>query len=122
MSPKNWIAVALLATAAISSSASADNRGINTAVGAVVGAVIGNTVGGQEGAVMGGVLGAVVGATASSGHDERRYAPRRSSYGHRGPVYYQPAPRGHAYGYQARRYHDVRRVEYMRYGHGYHRR
>ncbi len=123
MSRKKWIAVALLATAAISTTASADNRGVNTAVGAVLGAVIGNTVGGQEGAVVGGVLGAVVGATASSGRDDHRYASRPRG-GYREPVYYQPAPRGYAYGrdYRGGHYHDARRVGYQRYERDYYRR
>lgn len=127
MSNKKWIgvaSVALLAAAAVSTSAMADNRGINTALGAVVGAVIGNTVGGQNGAVVGGVLGAVVGATAS-GHDDRRYDRhydrRYSNARYQAPVYYRPAPVP-VYArpdYRDRYYHDVRRVEYTRYDRGY---
>jgi len=130
MSHKKWMAVALLATAAVSTTAVADNRGVNTAVGAVLGAVIGNSVGGQEGAVVGGVLGAVVGASASSGRDrgyDQRYGRNpRASY--REPVYYQPAPRGH-YGYRGDYrhdrggyYYDSRRSDYSRYERDYYRR
>lgn len=127
---KKWMAVALLATAAVSTTASADNRGVNAAVGAVLGAVIGNSVGGQDGAVVGGVLGAVVGATASSGRDrdyDRRYARNPPAY-YRAPVYYQTAPHGRPYyrdGYRngrAGHYHDARRVEYSRHERDYYRR
>lgn len=124
MSNKKWIGVALLAAAAVSTNALADNRGVNTALGAVVGAVIGNTVGGQNGAVVGGVLGAVVGASAS-GHDDRRYDRqydrRYSNVRYQAPVYYRPAPVP-VYArpdYRDRYYHDVRRVEYTRYDRGY---
>ncbi len=114
MSNKKWIGVALLAAAAISTNASADNRGVNTALGAVVGAVIGNGVGGQNGAVIGGVLGAVVGASASSGHDDRYYGRREVRY--QEPVYYRPAPVYHARpDYRDHYYRDARRVEYTRY-------
>ena len=123
---KKWIAVVLLSTAAVSTTASADNRGVNTAVGAVLGAVIGNSVGGQDGAVVGGVLGAVVGATASSGRGrdyDRRYAGPPQRYyrePYREPVYYQPAPQGRyyrdGYGYRDGGYYrDQRRVEYRQY-------
>lgn len=119
---KKWIGIALLATAAVSTSASADNRGINTALGAVVGAVIGNSVGGQNAAIVGGVLGAVVGASVA-GHDDARYYGRQSQTYYREPVYYRSAPA------QARPYYrsdyrernerrDVRRVDYEPYGYG----
>jgi hypothetical protein len=105
---KKWIAIAVLATAttAVSTAASADNRGINTALGAVVGAVIGNSMGGQNAAVVGGVLGAVVGASVS-GHDNARYYGRPAQVRYREPVYYRPAP-VHARPY----YRDARRVDY----------
>lgn len=97
---KKWIGIALLATAAVSTTASADNRGVNTALGAVVGAVIGNSVGGQDAAIIGGVLGAVVGASASGGrHDDRNYGYRQQQGYYQAqphyqpqPVYYRPAP------------------------------
>lgn len=125
---KKWIGIALLATAAVSTTASANDRGINTALGAVVGAVIGNSFGGQDAAIIGGVLGAVVGASASGHNDDRNYG---RNYGrHQSQVYYQqqpvysrPAPvyarpvyresyggGRHDYRYQ----NDVRRVDYGR--------
>lgn len=130
MSHKKWMAVALLATAAVSTTAVADNRGVNTAVGAVLGAVIGNSVGGQDGAMVGGLLGAVVGASASSGRDrgyDRRHYERGPNVHYREPVYYQPAPRGHYsyqgdYRYDRRDYHDSRRANYSRHDRDYYRR
>lgn len=132
---KKWMGIALLATAAvsataISTTAFADNRGVNTALGAVVGAVIGNSVGGQDAAIIGGVLGAVVGASAS-GHDDDRYYGR-----HQSQVYYQPAPvrarpyyrdgyagrHGYRNDYRDRYQQDVRRVDYERYDRNQYRR
>ena len=52
---KKLIGIALIASAAVSTTAFADNRGVNTALGAVVGAVIGNSIGGQDAAIVGGV-------------------------------------------------------------------
>jgi len=103
MLQKKWIAAALLATAAVSTTASAGDRGVNTALGAVAGALIGNSVGGQDAAVIGGLLGAVVGNTLTDNDEGRRHA-RRSGYA--APVYYrQPA--------QARPYYrEVRSVRY----------
>jgi len=87
---KKWIGIALLATAAVSTTASADNRGVNAALGAVVGAVIGNSVGGQDAAIIGGVLGAVVGASASGGHrDDRNYGRDQTHGYHQAQPYYQ---------------------------------
>jgi uncharacterized protein YcfJ len=86
MSQKKWIAAALLATAAVSTTASASDRGVTTALGAVAGALIGNSVGGQDAAVIGGVLGAVVGN--SLGDDDRYRHARRRDY-RAAPVYYQ---------------------------------
>jgi len=86
---KKWIAIALVATAAISTTASASDRGINTAIGAVAGAVIGNSIGGQNAALVGGVLGAVVGNSVG-GHNDRGYERRSQAYG--APVYYRQEP------------------------------
>ncbi|MES2026580.1 MAG: YMGG-like glycine zipper-containing protein [Pseudomonadota bacterium] len=128
---KKWIGIALIATAAVSTTAFADNRGINTALGAVVGAVIGNSVGGQNGAIVGGVLGAAVGASAS-GHGDRYYGRQPQAYYQAPPNYYRPAP---AYArpyyrdsyaqrddYRNQSYRDVRRVDYEPYGRGDYRR
>jgi uncharacterized protein YcfJ len=133
MSHKKWIGIGivLLATAAVSTTAVADDRGINTALGAVVGAVIGNSVGGQNAAIIGGVLGAVVGANASD-HDGRYYGRRQSQVYYQAPSYYGSAPvYARPYyrdGYAERdvrrdRYHgDMRRVDYERDGRGAYRR
>jgi uncharacterized protein YcfJ len=86
MSHKKWIAAALLATAAVSTTASASDRGMTTAIGAVAGVLIGNSVGGQDGAVIGGVLGAVVGNSIGDDGHRRGYA-RRDVYS--APVYYR---------------------------------
>jgi phage tail tape-measure protein len=119
---KKWIALALLTTAAISTTASASDRGINTALGAVAGALIGNTVGGQNGAVVGGVLGAVVGNSVG-GHDGGRYYRQQPQAYYNAPVYYrqQPAYARPYYrdGYAERHYE---RVDYRPYGYGDYRR
>ena len=137
---KKWIGIALLATAAVSTTASADNRGVNTALGAVVGAVIGNSVGGQDAAIIGGVLGAVVGASASGGHNNDRKYGRRQPQGYyqaqpqyqAQPVYYRPAPvyarpvyrenYGQRNDYPDRYQSDGRRSEYGGYDRGDYRR
>lgn len=132
MSHKKWIAIALIATAAISSTASASDRGVNTALGAVAGALIGNVVGGQNAAVVGGVLGAVVGNSVG-GHDDRRNYERRSQGYYGGaPVYRSEPVRARPYyrdGYAGRNdyrndYRGDRRYERVDYdyGHGGYRR
>jgi hypothetical protein len=96
MLSKKWISVVVLVGAAMSTTAFADDRGINTAIGAVVGAAIGNSFHGTDGAIVGGVIGAAVGAS-TGGYRETGYvsAPR---YDDRPVVvaqparYYQPAP------------------------------
>lgn len=123
MLSKKWIGMALLAAAAVSTNAMADNRGVNTALGAVAGAVVGNVVGGQNGALIGGVLGAVVGASVSD-HDrrDRYYDGRRySNVRYQAPVYARPAPVYVRPGYRDGYYRDTRRVEYVRDGRGYYR-
>lgn len=139
---KKWVGIAVLASAAFSSSAIASDRGVNTALGAVLGAVIGNSVSGQNGTVIGGVIGAVAGASLSS-HDDRDYRRQSRAYGgydgrsqgYREPTYYrqyrqvpvrsQPRyqdryDRGHSV--QRRDHRDTRRVEYVSYGRDpYHR-
>jgi uncharacterized protein YcfJ len=125
MSHKKWIAAALLATAAVSTTASASNRGVTTALGAVAGALIGNSVGGQNAAVIGGVLGAVVGN--SIGDDEGYRHARRGGYVaapvyYREPVQARPYYReayGDRYGRSYRDARDYRAVDY-RYERGGH--
>ena len=120
---KKMIAIALLASAAFSTSAFAGDRGVNTALGAVLGAVIGNSVsGGQQGAtVIGGVLGAVVGANLSQ--DDRQYRGRPTAY--RAPVHVQPRSQNRYvrdHHMERRDYRDNRRVEYVAYDRGSYRR
>jgi uncharacterized protein YcfJ len=131
---KKLIGIALIASAAVSTTAFADNRGVNTALGAVVGAVIGNSIGGQDAAIVGGVLGAVVGASASSGrHDDRYYGRQPQAYYQPQQQYYRPAPvyqrpyyrDGYAQrdGYRGQYYRgNERRVDYEPYGRDYYRR
>jgi hypothetical protein len=104
MSQKKWIVAALLATAAVSTTASASDRGVNTALGAVAGALIGNSVGGQDAAVIGGLLGAVVGN--SLGDDDGHRHARRQQYA--APVYYRQPVQARPY------YREVRDDRYVR--------
>jgi hypothetical protein len=125
MSHKKWIAAALLATAAVSTTAFASDRGVTTALGAVAGALIGNSVGGQNAAVIGGVLGAVVGNSIG---DDDAYRHARRGYVaapvyYREPVQARPYYResyGDRYGRSYRDARDYRVVDY-RYerGHDY---
>lgn len=137
---KKWVGIAVLASAAFSTSAMANDRGVNTALGAVLGAVIGNSVGGQNGTVIGGVIGAVAGASLSS-HDDRdgrgyrrqsqAYGYGGRSQGYREPTYYRQAPvrsqpryqdrYAHRQVVQRHDYRDTRRVEYVTYGRGSYR-
>jgi len=111
---KKYLAVAVLATAAVtvSTSALAGDRGVNTAIGAVAGALIGNSIGGQNAALVGGLVGAAVG-NSIGGHDGGRYVVRGPRYA---PVYYraEPVPVRHAYRPDYR--YDVHRVDYRPYG------
>ena len=113
---KKYLAVAVLATAAVSTSAFAGERGVNTAIGAVAGALIGNSIGGQNAALVGGLVGAAVG-NSIGGHDSGRYVVR----GPRpyAPVYYraEPVPVRH---YYRPDYRYVHRVDY-RHSYGYRR-
>jgi hypothetical protein len=126
MSHKKWIAIAVMATAAVSTSAFASDRGINTAIGAVAGVLIGNSIGGQNGAVVGGVLGAVVGNSVG-GHDGGRNYGRQPQAYYGGPAYYRQQPvqarpyyrDAYADRYDHRRYD---RIDYEPYGHGDYRR
>jgi uncharacterized protein YcfJ len=115
MLQKKWIAAALLATAAVSTTASAADRGVNTALGAVAGALIGNSVGGQDAAVIGGLLGAVVGNSLSDNDEGRRYTRRP---GYAAPVYYRQPVQARPYYREVRddrydrSYRDARRNDY----------
>ena len=68
---KKCLSAVMLAAAAVSSTAMADDRGVNTAFGAVIGAGIGGSTGGRNGAIVGGLLGAAVGSSIST--NERSY-------------------------------------------------
>ncbi len=90
MLSKKMMGVALLATAAVSSSAFAGDRDFNTVAGAVVGAAIGNSTGGRDGAIVGGLVGAAVGNSIRT-NDDRYYRGGRRDYVET-RVYTQPAP------------------------------
>ena len=80
MLKKTCFGAVLLAAAAVSTTAMAQDRGVNTAVGALAGAAIGGSVGGRNGAIVGGVIGAAVGNSART----------RDDYYYRNRGYYQP--------------------------------
>jgi hypothetical protein len=90
MLSKKLMGVALLATAAVSSSVFASDRDFNTVAGAVVGAAIGNSTGSRNGAVVGGLVGAAVGNSIRTS-DDRYYRGGRRDYVET-RVYSQPAP------------------------------
>jgi len=96
MLKKKCIGAMLLAAAAVSSTAMADDRGVNTVVGALAGAAIGGSVGGRNGALVGGAIGAAVGNSART-NDDYYYRNRGYAYsdgysnGYSGG-YYQSAP------------------------------
>jgi hypothetical protein len=92
MLKKKCIGAMLLAAAAVSSTAMADDRGVNTVVGALAGAAIGSSVGGRDGALVGGVIGAAVGNSVRT-NDDYYYRDRGYAYsGGYSTGYYQPAP------------------------------
>ena len=72
---KKCFGAVLLATAAVSSTALAQDRGANTAIGALAGAAIGGSAGGRDGALVGAAIGAVVGNSVR-GNDDYRYRDR----------------------------------------------
>jgi hypothetical protein len=108
---KKCLGAVILAATVVSSTAMADDRGVNTAVGAVIGAAIGHNTGGRNGAIVGGVLGAAVGNSISrndrsynnggyydnrsNGYYDNRsngYVDTRASYYDNRDSYYQSAP------------------------------
>jgi hypothetical protein len=102
---KLCLGAVLVAAAAGSTTAMANDRGLNTALGAVVGAAIGHSTGARDGAIVGGVLGAAIGNSINasdyrsrSGYVSSDYADGRSyrgpsNYYEPAPTYYEPAPR-----------------------------
>jgi hypothetical protein len=104
---KKCFGAVLLAAAAVSTTAMADDRGANTAVGALLGAAIGHSAGGRDGAIVGGVLGAAVGNSVRTRDDyyrdnrgyvqagyysEPAYVESRPAYVESRPVYVESAP------------------------------
>jgi hypothetical protein len=85
---KKCFGAVLLAAAAVSGTAMAQDRGMNTVAGAVLGAAIGHGVGGRDGAIVGGVMGAAVGNSIST-RDDYYY---RDNRGYASASYYSPAP------------------------------
>jgi uncharacterized protein YcfJ len=93
---KKCFGAALLAAAAVSTTAMAQDRGANTFVGALAGAAIGHAAGGRDGAIVGGVLGAAVGNSLST-RDDRYYRGGSTYYAQPAyvesrPTYYESAP------------------------------
>jgi hypothetical protein len=126
---KKCLGAVILAAAAVSSTAMADDRGVNTAVGAVIGAAIGHNSGGRDGALVGGVIGAALGNAVSTG-DNRSYNggyyDNRGSYYRQAPVYVEARSYAPAY-YEPRqviytppvRYYQQPAVVYVNPGRGH---
>jgi len=91
---KKCFGAVLLAAAAVSSTAMAQDRGANTVVGALAGAAIGGSAGGRDGALVGAAIGAAVGNSVRTNDDY--YYRDRGNYGYSNSYYsgnyYQPAP------------------------------
>jgi len=93
---KKCFGAVLLAAAAVSSTAMAQDRGANTVIGALAGAAIGGGAGGRDGALVGAAIGAAVGNSVRT-NDDYYYRDRdRGNYGYSNSYYsgnyYQPAP------------------------------
>jgi hypothetical protein len=89
---KKCFGAVLLAAAAVSSTAMAQDRGANTVVGALAGAAIGGGVGGRDGALVGAAIGAAVGNSVRT-NDDYYYRDRGNyAYGGYSNNYYQAAP------------------------------
>lgn len=110
---KKCFGAVLLAAAAVSSTAFAQDRGVNTAVGALAGAAIGGSAGGRNGALVGAAIGAVVGNSVRTNDDyygrNRGYARSNGYYesGYSSGYYAAPAP---VYVEQPAYYYDARPV------------
>ncbi|ALK96960.1 hypothetical protein AB595_04620 [Massilia sp. WF1] len=91
---KKCFGAVLLAAAAVSSTAMAQDRGANTVIGALAGAAIGGSVGGRDSALVGAAIGAAVGNSVRT--DDDYYRSRGYSYNSYpsgySSGYYQPAP------------------------------
>jgi hypothetical protein len=110
MLTKKCLGAALLAAAAVSTTAMADDRGVNTAVGAVLGAAIGHNAGGRDGAIVGGVLGAAVGSSLRTHDRDDYYRDNRGGYAYyNAPAYVESRP---VYVESAPVYYDAPRPVY----------
>jgi uncharacterized protein YcfJ len=100
---KKCFGAVLLAAAAVSTTAMAQDRGANTFVGALAGAALGHAAGGRDGAIVGGVLGAAVGNSIPTRDDryyrggstyyaQPAYVESRPTYYESRPAYYESAP------------------------------
>jgi hypothetical protein len=93
---KKCFGAVLLAAAAVSSTAMAQDRGANTVIGALAGAAIGGGAAGRDGALVGAAIGAAVGNSVRTNDDYYRnrgnYAYGNVAYGGYSNDYYQPAP------------------------------
>jgi hypothetical protein len=89
---KKCFGAVLLAAAAVSSTAMAQDRGANTVIGALAGAAIGGSAAGRDGALVGAAIGAAVGNSVRT--DDDYYYRNRGNYAYGGYSnnYYQPAP------------------------------
>jgi hypothetical protein len=95
---KKCFGAVLLAAAAVSSTAMAQDRGANTVIGALAGAAIGGSAAGRDGALVGAAIGAAVGNSVRTNDDY--YYRDRGNYGYSNGYsntyysgnYYQPAP------------------------------
>jgi hypothetical protein len=87
---KKCFGAVLLAAAAVSSTAMAQDRGANTVIGALAGAAIGGSAGGRDGALVGAAIGAAVGNSVRS---DDNYYRNRGSYA------YNSYPSGYSSGY-----------------------
>jgi hypothetical protein len=92
---KKCFGAVLLAAAAVSSTAMAQDRGANTVIGALAGAAIGGSAAGRDGALVGAAIGAAVGNSVRT-DDDYYYRSRGNAYGYSNNYYsggyYQPAP------------------------------
>jgi hypothetical protein len=89
---KKCFGAVLLAAAAVSSTAMAQDRGANTVIGALAGAAIGGGAAGRDGALVGAAIGAAVGNSVRTNDDYYYRSRGNYAYGGYANDYYQPAP------------------------------
>jgi hypothetical protein len=89
---KKCFGAVLLAAAAVSSTAMAQDRGANTVIGALAGAAIGGGAAGRDGALVGAAIGAAVGNSVRTNDDYYYRGRGNYAYGGYSNSYYQPAP------------------------------